>query len=161
MTGEISPPNPLFERWGVWKLEDGLRLWVRAELVYVVTEKGTPNSQQMRVNNVVVTEADARFKGDPTAGPTDFGNAKPAKSYEPVEVVSPAESFYQLPDGGVVSLKLRPLRARRYAVFGGDRDPVIQVENVVEIGTISGEGTPTPKRIELSAAGPNSTPAST
>lgn len=149
MTGETSPPNPLFERWGVLKLEDGLRLWVRTMLVYVSTEKGPPVSQQLRVFTAMVTEADSQFKGEPTSGPVNLSKLEPVRSYDSVEVVNSAESFYQLPNGVVLSLKLKPQRARRYNVFGADRDPIIQVDHLVEMGTVSTEGTPVPNRIEL------------
>ncbi len=92
MTAEVVHPIPLFEHWGVLKLEDGLKLWMRAMLVYVSTDKGLSVSQQLRVLTVVVPQSDPRFKHAPPVGPLDRSGKPPAQIYDLIEVESPAES---------------------------------------------------------------------
>lgn len=144
MTSASQPTQPLREQWGVYELEPGLRLWVRVMLPFVISQAGPPKSDQFRMVTTVVTEAMEEFKGTPATSPTDFQKAVPVKSYDQVNEITPCESLYQLPNHLLVSLKMKPIRARRYADHAPDRDPIIQIDNEIQILTIPQPGAPQP-----------------
>lgn len=144
MNSGSQPTQPLREQWGVFELEPGLRLWVRVMLPFVTSQAGPPKSDQFRMATIIVTEASEEFKGAPATSPTDFLNAVPSKSYDHVKEIAPCESLYQLPNGLLVSMKMHPIRARRYADHAADRDPIIQLDNEIQVLTIPQPGSPQP-----------------
>lgn len=113
MSGAVQPTQPLREQWGIFELEPGLRLWVRVMLPFVVSHSGSPNADQIKMGTLVVTEAADEFRGKPSAGPVDFQTATPTKVYETISETSPCEGLYLLPNQLIVSVKMRPIRARR------------------------------------------------
>jgi len=144
MIATIGQTQPVKEQWGIFELEPGFRLWVRVMVPFVVTHPGPPKSDQLRISTVVVTEAADSFKGNASGQNIDFKTAKPAKSYEPVGVVAPCESLVQLPNNVYVHLKLNPVRARRYGDFAPDGDPLVQLDNEIQVQMIAPPGTPQP-----------------
>ncbi|MHB8351658.1 MAG: hypothetical protein ACYDFT_03065 [Thermoplasmata archaeon] len=155
MSGAVQPTQPLREQWGIFELEPGLRLWVRVMLPFVVSHSGSPNADQIKMGTLVVTEAADEFRGKPSAGPVDFQTATPTKVYETISETSPCEGLYLLPNQLIVSVKMRPIRARRYAEHAVDGDPIIQLDNEIQVQTIPQGGAPRP--IDM-AFGPHPTP---
>jgi hypothetical protein len=122
-------------------------------LVYVATSPGPPPNQQLRVASTVVTQAEQKFRGEPTNGPPDIRGAKLLRTYETVQTLTEAESYYHLPNGVILCLKLKAQKARRFSSFVPEGDPLIQLEHVTEVSTVAGEGVPPPARLELGIPG--------
>lgn len=133
MDARISPVQPVREDWGIFELEEGFRLWVRVVVPYTIEHEGPPQANQLRVSTVVVPEVTEKFKGKPTGTPVDFRTAHPEKEYDRVTTVTPCESLYVLPNRTVLTVRLDPIRARRYAEHGPDGDPIVQFDNVIQI----------------------------
>jgi hypothetical protein len=150
MTGTVQPTQPLREQWGIFELEPGLRLWVRVMLPFVVSHAGPPKADQVKMATIVVTEAADEFRGQPTPGSVDFQTATPIKVYETVAEIVPFEGLYLFPNQLIVSVKMRPIRARRYANHAADGDPIIQLDNEIQVQTIVQSGAPQPTGFAVS-----------
>lgn len=151
MTATALPTQALREQWGIYELEPGLRLWVRVMLPFVVSDPGPPSSDQLRVSTVVVTEAAESFKGKPSGRPIDYRTATPARVYESLSPLVPCESMYLLPNQLMILARLAAVRARRYADFAADRDPVIQLDNEIQVQTIVQGNSPQPTSVATGA----------
>ena len=157
MTGTALPTQPLREQWGIFELEPGLRVWVRVMLPFVFSHPGPPKADQMKMAMIVVTEASEEFKGPPTNPPADLKTATPAKVYDTIGETAPCEGLYLLPNQLIVSVRMRPVRARRYADHAPDGDPIIQLDNEIQVQTIPQAGAPQPLSLAFS---PQPTPLS-
>jgi hypothetical protein len=116
---------------------------------FSVTHEGPPKPVQLRVSTVIVTEASTEFKGTPSGNPVDFRTAKPVKEYDQVGTITPCESIYLLPNGTIVTVRLDPVRARRYADHAPDGDPIIQFDNVIQILVAAPMGAVRPMGVPL------------
>ncbi|MGI0053157.1 MAG: hypothetical protein ACRECR_02710 [Thermoplasmata archaeon] len=156
MAPESKAPQALLERWGIVTLEEGLRLWTRPELVYVGIDSGEPKKQQIRINISVVVEAEERFQGDPSPA-MDVSSMEPVRTYDRLLVESQPESYYLMPNGALLVMKLRPQIARRFDIFSATRDPLIQIEQGNEVSVLAMPDGPKLDRIEVSGQrGPKS-----
>jgi len=124
-------------------------------LPFVVSHPGPPKADQIKMATLVVTEAADEFRGQPTPGPLDFQTAKPTKVYETISETAPCEGLYLFPNQLIVSVKMRPIRARRYADHAPDGDPIIQLDNEIQVQTIPQGGAPQPIGL---AIGPHAAP---
>lgn len=153
MTLQIESAEALREKWGVIELEPGLRLWFRAMLPFVTWSETPVKKQELKIATTAVVEAEDRFKGSAgSAFPGDSG--EPERVYDSPKVVTPCESLFRLPNGAMVSLRVTPIRARRYHAFTSDGDPVVQIETTIQVLPLSGEGVPSPTSLELGHTSP-------
>lgn len=155
MSGDVQPTQALREQWGIFELEPGLRLWVRVMLPFVLSHAGPPKADQIKMATIVVTEATDEFRGTPSRRPVDFQTATPTKVYETIRETTACEGLYLFPNQLIVSVKMRPIRARRYTEHAADGDPIIQLDNEIQVQTIPQGGAPQPIGLAL---GPHPAP---
>jgi len=144
MVGETTPVEVIREAWGIFELEDGLRLWAKVVAPYALQGGAAAGSGQLRLSTVLVVESDSKFKGSPTPSPVDLRAARPEKEYVSIRVIQPCESLYLVGPHTVLRVQLEPIRARRYAQFGPDGDPVVQLDSQIQVENPSLHGSPSP-----------------
>ncbi len=149
MTRQVEGAETLREQWGVIELEPGLRLWLRAMLPFVAWSETPVRKQELKIATSAVVEAEDRFKGPPGSTVPSLPG-EPERVYESPKIVTPCESLFRLPNGAMVSLRVTPIRARRYRAFTAEGDPVVQIETAIQMSPLSGEGLPNPTSVELS-----------
>lgn len=141
-------PEILKEAWGVLPLEEGLRLWVRAEIVYVAVGDAGSIPSAMRVNTVVVSEAADQFRGSPS--PSGAGvEERPVRVYEKPRFSVEPESVYRLPQGQLATLRMTPIRVSRFGRILGDGNPYISLESQLQTELTAPTTPPSPSIVEL------------
>jgi hypothetical protein len=124
---EHPPIDTIREPWGLFELEDGIRIWAKVMLLYVTKDEVAPTSFGMRALSAAAVEAPEALRGKPSQIVVPGQSAEPERVYNDFTQVRPAESLYMLPNGAVVILKLVPKEARRFAMFGPDGEPVVNI----------------------------------
>jgi hypothetical protein len=150
MSRELAVATPLSEHWGVYELEPGLKVWLRIMLPYVESYHEPNLRQQLRIAPVIVAEADENFRLPKGSVPPPARTV--ARTYESPVAESEAESMYRMPNGVLLRVQARPVRARRFNTFQLDGYPEIEVQHEVRVETLSPAGTPTPKELVLESA---------
>jgi hypothetical protein len=151
MVVELTPVQVVREAWGIFELEDGLRLWAKVVASYAQHGGAGPGSDQLRLSTVLVVQAESQFKGKPNPSPVDLRAVPPARVYESIRVIQPCESLYLVPPSTVLRVQLDPIRARRYSQFGPEGDPVVQLDNQIQVENPSLPRSPGPPAVP----GPN------
>lgn len=128
---EHPPVETIREPWGLFELEDGIRIWAKVMLLYVTKGESTPSSFGMRALSTAAVEAPETLRGKPAEIVVPDSSDKPQKIYKNFTQVRPAESLYMMPNGAVMVLRLVPREARRYAMFGPDGEPVVNISSEI------------------------------